>query len=73
MHNPYNIGCRIVNIGQYIAPSRKHAKVMKYVSPQEFERFKTIELGFDDVESSALTRSSYRANKIIRKADINIC
>lgn len=75
MHNLYNIGCRIVNIGQYIAPSRKHAEVVRYVSPQEFERFKTIaiELGFDHVESSPLTRSSYRANKIIEKADVNIC
>jgi lipoic acid synthetase len=56
-------GVDIVTIGQYLQPSNRQLKVERYVSPQEFEEFKTAgeKLGFRHVESGPLVRSSYHA------------
>jgi lipoic acid synthetase len=53
----------IVTIGQYLQPSNRQLKVERYVTPEEFEEFKTAadELGFRHVESGPLVRSSYHA------------
>ncbi len=55
----------IVTIGQYLQPSKKHLTVKRYITPDEFTEFKEIglKLGFRHVESSALVRSSYKAQK----------
>jgi len=57
-----------LTIGQYLQPSKDHAKIKKYYSPEEFEEFKNIayKLGFKHVESGPLVRSSYHAEKAIR-------
>ena len=57
----------VVTIGQYLQPSKKHLPVKRFVTPDEFAEFEAIgkELGFRHVESSALVRSSYRAQKHI--------
>lgn len=57
----------VVTIGQYLQPSKKHLPVNKFYNPEEFKEFEDIglELGFRHVESSALVRSSYRAQKHI--------
>ncbi len=54
-----------LTIGQYLAPTRRHAAVERFVTPDEFDEFKTIGLkkGFLLVASSPLTRSSYDADK----------
>ena len=59
----YTTGTRIINIGQYLQPSRKHHAVMKYYSPDEFAEMKemAISIGFKHVESGPLVRSSYHA------------
>lgn len=56
-------GCKVLTIGQYLAPTLAHIQVKEYVSPEQFERYRTIglEKGFMFVESSPLVRSSYRA------------
>lgn len=56
-------GCRVMTIGQYLAPTKEHLPVVRYVEPEEFSRYRTIgiEKGFSFVESSPLVRSSYRA------------
>jgi len=56
-------GCKVMTIGQYLAPTLHHIQVVEYVSPEQFERYRTIGLdkGFSFVESSPLVRSSYRA------------
>lgn len=56
-------GCRVITIGQYLAPTLKHLPVKEYITPEQFERYRTIGLqkGFSFVESSPLVRSSYRA------------
>jgi lipoic acid synthetase len=54
-----------LTIGQYLQPTRKHAEVKSFVSPQEFEVYKRHALakGFLLVSSSPLTRSSYHADR----------
>lgn len=56
-------GCKVMTIGQYLAPTTEHIPVVRYVEPEEFNRYRTIglEKGFSFVESSPLVRSSYRA------------
>ncbi|MCO6050584.1 lipoyl synthase [Mesorhizobium sp. RP14(2022)] len=52
-----------MTIGQYLAPTRKHHPVKRFVTPDEFESFKTVgrTKGFLLVASSPLTRSSHHA------------
>lgn len=58
-------GCKIMTIGQYLQPTRKHWKVHEYVHPEQFKKYKEIGLkkGFRFVESGPLVRSSYHAEK----------
>jgi len=53
-----------LTIGQYLQPTPKHAAVARFVTPDEFEAYKTMALakGFLLVSSSPLTRSSYHAD-----------
>jgi lipoyl synthase len=59
----------IVTIGQYLCPGPKHLPVQRYVRPEQFETFRRQgeeELGFLQVVSSPLTRSSYHAGEVER-------
>jgi lipoyl synthase len=58
-------GCDIITIGQYLAPSKEHMPVVRYVEPEEFEYYGRTarEKGFLFAESSPLVRSSYQAEK----------
>tara|TARA_B100000929_G_scaffold163566_1_gene129590 strand:+ start:592 stop:1473 length:882 start_codon:yes stop_codon:yes gene_type:complete len=60
-------GVDVVTIGQYLQPSKKHLPVKQFITPDQFQKYKKIglELGFRHVESSALVRSSYKAQKHI--------
>ena len=55
----------VVTIGQYLQPSKKHLPVKTFIEPQQFEKYEEIglEMGFRHVESGALVRSSYKAQK----------
>ncbi|RXG29713.1 lipoyl synthase [Leeuwenhoekiella palythoae] len=55
----------VVTIGQYLQPSKKHLAVKQFITPDQFKKYETIglEMGFRHVESSALVRSSYKAQK----------
>ena len=59
----------IVTIGQYLSPSPKHLPVDRFVTPEQFEHFRSMgetELGFLQVVSTPLTRSSYHAGEVQR-------
>jgi len=60
-------GCKILTLGQYLQPTRKHLPVSKYIHPDDFVVYKEIGLkkGFVIVESGPLVRSSYCAEKHI--------
>ena len=54
-----------LTIGQYLQPTRRHAEVKSYVTPDEFKAYETIAYskGFDLVSASPLTRSSHHAGE----------
>lgn len=62
-------GCSILTIGQYLQPTRRHYPVEEYVTPEQFAQYQQtgIEKGFEQVESAPLVRSSYHAEKHIKK------
>lgn len=63
MDDLLSVGCNVMTIGQYLAPTVDHLPVAEYVTPEKFEEYKNIGLkkGFQFVESSPLVRSSYKA------------
>ncbi|KOH42642.1 lipoyl synthase [Sunxiuqinia dokdonensis] len=65
MDDLLEVGCKVLTIGQYLAPSKEHLPVAEYIHPEQFEKYRTIglEKGFSFVESSPLVRSSYRAEQ----------
>ncbi len=54
-----------ITIGQYLQPTRKHARVDRFVTPEEFENYEVLarSKGFLMVSSSPLTRSSHHAGE----------
>ena len=68
MDDLLEVGCKILTIGQYLQPTRKHYPVQEYVTPEQFRIYREIGLkkGFEQVESGPLVRSSYHAEKHIR-------
>jgi lipoyl synthase len=60
------VDCDILTIGQYLQPSQKHLKVDEFIHPEQFTDWKAFgeELGFLQVVSSPLTRSSYHAEQV---------
>jgi lipoic acid synthetase len=60
-------GCRLLTLGQYLAPSKEHVPVARYVLPQEFEMWAEIArgMGFTAVAAGPLVRSSYRAEEMM--------
>ncbi|MBD0335078.1 MAG: lipoyl synthase, partial [Cyanobacteria bacterium Co-bin13] len=58
--------CDILTIGQYLQPSAKHLQVQSFVTPDQFEAWRQAgeEMGFLQVVSSPLTRSSYHAEQV---------
>jgi len=62
-------GCEVLTLGQYLQPSLDHMAVAEYIHPDQFSAYrdKALEKGFREVESSPLVRSSYHAEKHLRK------
>jgi lipoic acid synthetase len=67
LHDLRDAKLYIVTIGQYLQPSKKHLPVKEFITPEQFAKYEKIgkELGFRHVESGALVRSSYHAEKHI--------
>ena len=63
------VNCDFLTIGQYLQPSKDHYPVKEYIHPTLFEEYKKIglELGFVDVASAPLVRSSYNALDMFNK------
>ncbi len=60
-------GCQLLTLGQYLAPSKAHAPVARYVPPEEFEMWAETArgLGFTSVAAGPLVRSSYGAGQML--------
>jgi lipoic acid synthetase len=62
----------ILTLGQYLRPSAHHIPLDRWVTPEEFRRWKEVgerELGFRHVESGPLVRSSYHAKEQAREIE----
>ncbi len=62
-----------LTVGQYLRPSARHLKVVEYVPPRQFQRYKEMgeRLGFLYVASGPLVRSSYRAGEFFIRTAID--
>ncbi|MFM2429866.1 MAG: lipoic acid synthetase [Cyanobacteriota bacterium] len=62
------VDCDIVTIGQYLQPTQKHLGVQEFVTPEQFNAWREYgeSIGFLQVVSSPLTRSSYHAGQVRR-------
>lgn len=67
------VSCDIVTLGQYMAPSRAHMPVSRYVTPADFDALARIarDMGFRDVVAGPLVRSSYYAERALDMAGVN--
>ena len=65
MEDLRSVDCNLLTIGQYLRPSAKHAPLVKWYTPSEFDELRQIgeDLGFDHVASGPLVRSSYHADE----------
>lgn len=61
-------GCKVMTIGQYLAPTATHMPVVEYIKPEQFAEYRNIGIGkgFKFVESAPLVRSSYRAEEHVK-------
>ncbi len=61
--------CDLLTIGQYLQPTSRHHPVKRFVPPEEFLEYETTgrDLGFTEVASAPLVRSSYRAAEMFEK------
>ena len=65
--------CDLLTLGQYLQPSAKHHPVIRFVSPEEFSRYRDIgkDMGFNEVAAAPLVRSSFKAGELYAKAKGN--
>ena len=63
-----SVGCKFLSIGQYLAPSGDYTKVIEFVTPEQFARYKEIalDMGFEFVHSTPYARSSYMAHEYLQ-------
>lgn len=64
----------IVTFGQYLQPTANHLPIERYVTPEEFEKYREwgLEKGFMEVVSGAFVRSSYRAEQVLQKNNVGL-
>ena len=61
--------CNLLTIGQYLQPSPQHHPVVRFISPEEFAEYRDRgkDMGFIEVASAPLVRSSFKAAKLYAK------
>lgn len=66
MRDLRSVDCDILTIGQYLQPTSKHLAVQQFVTPEQFAEWQQFgeSIGFLQVVSSPLTRSSYHAEQV---------
>ncbi len=66
MQDLRRVGCDILTIGQYLQPTQKHLGIQAFITPEQFEEWRIFgeSIGFLQVVSSPLTRSSYHAEEV---------
>ena len=66
MRDLREVGCDIFTVGQYLQPRKDNLKVIEYVEPEIFDKYKThaLQMGFKSIASSPLVRSSMDAEEV---------
>lgn len=66
-----SVGCDVLTVGQYLAPSERHTPVDRFVTPDEFDDIaaEARSAGFVSVAAGPLVRSSYRAESVFDDAE----
>jgi lipoyl synthase len=61
------VGCDVLTLGQYLAPTLKHIPVARFVPPAEFDALAALArtLGFTQVVAGPYVRSSYHADEMV--------
>ena len=64
----------ILTLGQYLRPTANHLPVERYVTPEEFDAYRSegLEKGFIEVVAGPMVRSSYRAEQVLQKNNVGI-
>jgi lipoic acid synthetase len=64
----------IVTFGQYLQPTAHHHPIDRYITPEEFAKYRELGLamGFLEVVSGVLVRSSYRAEQVLEKNNVGL-
>ncbi len=64
----------ILTLGQYLQPTPNHLPIERYVTPEKFLEFreKGLALGFYEVASGPLVRSSYRADRVFKRDNLGL-
>ena len=62
-------GCRVLTLGQYLAPTPSHYPVARYVAPEEFEEMRqdALDAGLEEVSAGPFVRSSYHAGACLQR------
>ncbi len=64
----------ILTFGQYLQPTAHHYPIARWVTPDEFEKYREwgLERGFMEVVSGVFVRSSYRAEQVLQKNNVGL-
>ena len=74
MHDLRAHDVNILTLGQYLRPTKNHLPIHRWVTPEQFESYRQLglELGFIEVASGPLVRSSYRADRILEGNNLGL-
>ena len=64
----------VLTLGQYLQPTPNHTPVERFVTPDEFERYREwgLQKGFKEVVSGVFVRSSYRAERVLELNNVGL-
>ena len=64
----------VLTLGQYLQPTKNHLPVERFVTPDEFDRYRVwgLEKGFKEVVSGVFVRSSYRAERVLEFNNVGL-
>jgi lipoyl synthase len=70
MEDLRRVGCDLLTLGQYLAPSARNHPVVRYVTPAEFDEYRRLgqAMGFRGIASAPLWRSSFKAEELFAEA-----
>lgn len=74
MDDARSVGVDIITLGQYMQPTKHHLSVERFVTPQQFEEYRKVglEKGFLEVASGPMVRSSYRADRVFKRNNLDL-